>query len=49
MHLVCPECGTINRVADEHLDREPTCGQCKAELMTARPVAQQQLATSKEV
>lgn len=39
MHLVCPDCGTVNRVAEEHLEREPTCGHCKAELMAARPVA----------
>jgi len=39
MHLVCPQCATVNRVAEQHLDREPTCGQCKAELMAPRPVA----------
>jgi thioredoxin 2 len=39
MHLVCAECGSVNRVAEEHLDREPTCGRCKAELMAPRPVA----------
>jgi thioredoxin 2 len=39
MHLVCPECGTINRVAEEHLDSEPSCGQCKGALMAPRPVA----------
>jgi thioredoxin 2 len=39
MHLVCPACGTVNRVAEDHLDRDPTCGQCKAELMAPRPVA----------
>jgi thioredoxin 2 len=39
MHLVCPQCGTVNRVAEEHLTSEPTCGHCKAELMSARPVA----------
>ena len=39
MHLVCPQCGTVNRVAEEHLGSEPTCGQCKAELMSAKPVA----------
>ena len=38
MHLVCAACGTINRVAEEHLDREPTCGHCKADLMAPRPV-----------
>ena len=30
MHLVCAACGTVNRIAEEHLDREPTCGHCKA-------------------
>jgi thioredoxin 2 len=39
MHLVCPACGAINRVADEHLDSEPTCGRCKAELMAPKPAA----------
>jgi thioredoxin 2 len=39
MHLVCADCGTVNRVAEEHLDREPTCGNCKAELMAAKPAA----------
>ncbi len=39
MHLVCPRCGTVNRVADEHLASEPSCGQCKAELMAAKPMA----------
>jgi thioredoxin 2 len=39
MHLVCAACGTVNRVAEEHLDREPTCGQCKAALMAPHPVA----------
>jgi thioredoxin 2 len=39
MHLVCAACGSVNRVAEEHLDREPTCGRCKAELLAPRPVA----------
>jgi thioredoxin 2 len=39
MHLVCAACGTVNRVAEEHLDREPNCGQCKAALMAPKPVA----------
>jgi thioredoxin 2 len=37
MHLVCAACGTINRVSEEHLDREPICAHCKAELMASRP------------
>ena len=39
MHLVCPQCGTVNRIAEENLEREPACGSCKAELMAARPAA----------
>lgn len=39
MHLVCPDCGTVNRIAEEHLDHEPTCGRCKAALMAPRPTA----------
>jgi thioredoxin 2 len=39
MHLVCPACGTTNRVAEERLDSEPRCGHCKAELMACKPVA----------
>ena len=39
MHLVCPDCGTVNRIAEEHLDREPTCGRCKTALMAPHPVA----------
>jgi thioredoxin 2 len=38
-HLVCASCGTVNRVADEHLGSEPTCGRCKAELMAPHPAA----------
>jgi thioredoxin 2 len=39
MHLVCPDCGTVNRIAEEHLGHEPTCGRCKAALMGPHPVA----------
>ncbi|HET9978488.1 MAG TPA: thioredoxin TrxC [Burkholderiaceae bacterium] len=39
MHLVCPDCGTVNRIAEEHLDRAPNCGHCRAALMAPRPVA----------
>jgi thioredoxin 2 len=39
MHLVCPRCGTVNRVAEERVSSEPTCGHCKAELMAPAAVA----------
>ena len=37
-HLVCPECGTTNRLPEERLDHHPVCGRCGAELMEAKPV-----------
>lgn len=39
MHLVCPQCGTINRVPDERLGDGPVCGSCKAALLAAEPFA----------
>jgi len=39
MNLVCPACGTTNRVPTERLHDQPVCGRCKAELMAAKPVA----------
>ena len=39
MHLVCPSCGTTNRIPDERLHDGPVCGHCGAALMAAEPVA----------
>jgi thioredoxin 2 len=39
MNLVCPQCGTTNRVPQERLSDQPVCGRCAAELMAAKPVA----------
>jgi thioredoxin 2 len=38
MQLVCPDCGTKNRVPDERLQDDPRCGRCSAALMPAAPV-----------
>lgn len=38
MHLVCPSCGTTNRIADERLSDGPVCGRCGTALMAAEPV-----------
>lgn len=35
MYLVCPSCGTTNRIPDERLYAAPTCGRCKSKLMDA--------------
>jgi thioredoxin 2 len=39
MQLVCPTCGTKNRVPDQRLADAPICGRCSTELMAAHPVA----------
>jgi thioredoxin 2 len=39
MNLVCPDCGTTNRVPEAKLHDQPVCGRCGVELMAATPVA----------
>jgi len=39
MNLVCPACGTTNRVPEQRLHEHPVCGRCSTELMSAKPVA----------
>ena len=39
MHLVCPSCGTTNRIADERLQDGPVCGRCATPLMTPEAVS----------
>ena len=39
MNLVCPACGTTNRVPDDRLGDQPVCGRCGAEIMAAKPAA----------
>lgn len=39
MYLVCPFCGTTNRIPAERLQDSPICGRCKATLLAAEPVA----------
>ena len=38
MKLVCPQCGTANRLPGERLHDHPACGRCSAELMQRHPV-----------
>jgi thioredoxin 2 len=38
MHLVCPHCGTVNRVDASRLADNPTCGACKAALTPGEPI-----------
>jgi len=39
MLLVCPHCGTRNRVPDERLAENPSCGQCGQAIAPHKPVA----------
>ena len=39
VHVVCPHCGATNRVAQDKLHHEVTCGRCGSELLAAEPFA----------
>lgn len=39
MLLVCPSCGTTNRVPEPKLHDNPVCGRCGAAIMAAHPVS----------
>lgn len=38
MIIMCPHCGGLNRVSDEKLNEQPTCGKCKNALFTGKPI-----------
>jgi thioredoxin 2 len=38
LHIVCPHCDAVNRVASERLASQPICGKCTHELFTAKPL-----------
>lgn len=38
MIISCPECGGLNRVADEKITQNPTCGKCHAPLFQGSPI-----------
>lgn len=38
LHIVCPHCQAVNRIAAGHLGQHPRCGQCKAALFTGHPL-----------
>jgi thioredoxin 2 len=37
LHIVCPHCDAVNRVAGERLNDKPVCGKCAQALFTALP------------
>lgn len=38
MIIACPSCGGLNRVADEKLNENPTCGKCQSALFQGKPL-----------
>ncbi|HET7757808.1 MAG TPA: thioredoxin TrxC [Steroidobacteraceae bacterium] len=38
LHLVCPQCGTTNRIPAARLEETPKCGQCHGPLFTGQPL-----------
>jgi thioredoxin 2 len=39
LHVVCPHCDGVNRVAADKLGQGPNCGRCHQALFTGEPVA----------
>jgi len=37
LHIVCPHCDAVNRVAGERLADQPVCGKCTKALFTGQP------------
>ena len=38
MHIACPRCLAVNRVPDERLRDDPTCGRCGQPVLAGAPV-----------
>jgi thioredoxin 2 len=38
LHIVCPHCDAVNRVAEERLSEKPVCGKCGKDLFTGAPL-----------
>jgi thioredoxin 2 len=38
VHVVCASCNAVNRVPEDRLTDNPTCGACKKPLFTAKPI-----------
>lgn len=38
MIIMCPNCGGLNRIPDDKLASNPSCGKCRGELFTAKPI-----------
>ncbi len=38
VHIVCPHCDAVNRIAHARLGDQPVCGKCARELFMAKPI-----------
>jgi thioredoxin 2 len=38
LHIVCPHCDAVNRVAPERLGEQPSCGKCAKGLFAGQPL-----------
>ncbi len=38
IHIVCPQCSSVNRVPAERISQGPRCGKCHSPLFTGHPV-----------
>lgn len=38
MITVCPNCGSLNRIINEKLNENPSCGKCKSDVFTGKPI-----------
>ncbi|MGZ5200373.1 MAG: thioredoxin TrxC [Telluria sp.] len=38
LHIVCPHCDAVNRVAPDRLADQPVCGKCTKALFTGKPL-----------
>jgi thioredoxin 2 len=38
LHVVCPHCNAINRIAQGRLEQKPKCGKCHQALFTGTPI-----------
>lgn len=38
IHIVCPQCMTVNRIDNTRLNQNPVCGKCKGRLFNGQPL-----------
>lgn len=38
LHIVCPQCSAVNRIASTRMGEKPKCGKCHQPLFSAHPV-----------